>query len=159
MKQVSVIAAGIFVLALHAVAGQEDKVAYPTHYRGWTHVKSTLVGPQNPGFASNGGLHHFYANEKGVEGYRTGTFPDGAVLIDDLLETKDVSTPGVTVEGPRKRLAVMVKDSQKFAKTGGWGFEIFKGDTEAGSLSADGRGECFACHQKAKNAVFSELRK
>lgn len=159
MKRVSVVAVGIFVLALDASARQEDKVAYPSQYRGWTHVRSTLIGPENPGFAANGGLHHYYANEKGVEGYKTGTFPDGAVLIDDLLETKGVSNPGVTIEGARRRVAVMVKDSQRFAKTGGWGFEIFKGDTEVGSLTNEGRAACSECHQKAKNGVYTQLRK
>jgi hypothetical protein len=154
-----VIAAGILAIAVSATAALDDTVAYPAQYRGWTHVKSTLVGPQSPGVASNGGLHHFYANAKGVEGYRTGAFPDGAVLIDDLLEMKDIATPGVSVEGPRRRLAVMVKDGRRFANTGGWGFEIFPGDTQAGSLGAEGRAACFACHQKAKNAVYSELRK
>ena len=160
MTKVSLVAAGLIALTLHAAAGQDDKIAYPAQFRGWAHIKSTLVGPQNPGFASNGGLHHFYANEKGVEGYRTGAFPDGAILIDDLLETKDASTAGVTGEGARRRLAVMVKDSKRFADTGGWGFEVFKGDTQTGSLTSDARAACFACHQKAaKNAVFSELRK
>src|SRR4051812_19989612 len=64
-------------------------VQYPAGYRQWTHVKSTLIGPQHPRFASNGGLHHFYANEKALEGYRTGNFLDGAVLVDDLLEIQD----------------------------------------------------------------------
>ena len=144
---------------LSAAVAADETVAYPAQYRGWMHVKSTLVGPQNSGFAANGGLHHFYANDKGVEGYRTGTFADGAVLIDDLLEMKDASTPGVSIEGPRRRLAVMVKDSRRFADTGGWGFEIFRGDTQTGSLNTEGRAACFACHKQAKNAVFSELRK
>jgi Cytochrome P460 len=159
MRKAGVVMAGILAFAVVAAAGEDEKVEYPTQYRGWTHVKSTLVGPQNPAFASNGGLHHFYANEKGLEGYRTGGFPDGAVLIDDLLEAKEVATPGVTIEGPRRRLAVMVKNSGRYAETGGWGFEIFPGDSQAGSLNAEGRASCFACHQKAKNAVFSELRK
>ena len=159
MRIAAIVAAGTLAVTIHSVAAPEDGVTYPADYRQWAHVKSTLVGPQNPGFATNGGLHHFYANSKGMEGYRTGTFPDGAVLIDDLVEMKDASTPGVSDEGARRRLAVMVRDSRKFGDTGGWGFEVFKGDTQAGSLDVKGRAACFACHQKAKNAVFSQLRK
>jgi hypothetical protein len=158
MKTTGVVAVTVAATML-AAAAQESSVAYPNGYREWTHVKSTLVGPENTGFAANGGLHHFYANEKGVEGYRSGTFPEGAVLIDDLLDMKEASTPGVINEGTRKRVAVMIRDSRRYADTGGWGFEIFKGDTQAGSLDASGRAACFACHQKAKNAVFSEMRK
>jgi hypothetical protein len=53
----------------------------------------------------------------------------------------------------------MVKDSRRYAATGGWGFEIFPGDTQTGSLNAEGRAACFACHQKAKNSVYSAFRK
>jgi Cytochrome P460 len=159
IRNASLVAAGILAVAVFATAEEGDSVGYPAEYRSWTHVKSTLVGPQSPGFAANGGLHHFYANPKGVEGYRTGAFPDGAVLVDDLLEVKDAGIPGVTNEGPRRRVAVMVKDSQRYAKTGGWGFEVFPADTHAGSLNAEGRAACFACHQKAKNGVYSGLRK
>ena len=33
--------------------------------------------------APHGLIHHIYANEKALEGYRTGHFPEGAVLIAD----------------------------------------------------------------------------
>jgi hypothetical protein len=159
MRIAGFVAAGALALTIHTAAAPDDAVSYPADYRQWAHVKSTLVGPQNPGFATNGGLHHFYANPKGMEGYRTGTFPDGAVLIDDLVEMKDAATPGVSDEGTRRRLAVMVKDSRRFGDTGGWGFEIFKADTQTGSLDVKGRAAWFACHQKTNNAVFSQLRK
>lgn len=159
MKLASIVTAGTLAIAIHAAAAPGDAVTYPTDYRQFAHVKSTLVGPQNPGFATNGGLHHFYANPKGMEGYRTGTFPEGAVLIDDLVQMKDAATPGVSDEGARRRVAVMEKDSRKFADTGGWGFEVFKGDTSTGSLDTTGRAACFACHQKVTNAVFTQVRR
>jgi hypothetical protein len=34
---------------------------------------------------------------------------------------------GSYVEGARKALAVMVKDSKKYAPTGGWGFQLWAG--------------------------------
>jgi len=138
-------------------AVQDAKIPYPAAFREWAHVKSTIVGPQSPSFATNGGVHHFYANAKALEGYRSGTFADGSILIDDLLETKDGAT-GVTIEGARRRLAVMVKDTARFTGTGGWGFEIYKGDSQTGSLSSEARAACFGCHQKATNSVFSTFR-
>ena len=132
-------------------------VPYPEGYRSWMHVKSTLVGPQSTAFASNGGIHHFYANEKAVEGYRGGSFPDGSVLIDDLLEAKEAN--GVTSAGPRRRLAVMVKNAERYRETGGWGFEIFKGDDHTASLTPQARADCFACHKNGRDSVFSELPK
>jgi hypothetical protein len=136
--------------------GGGTAVSYPNEYRQWVHVKSTLVGPQHASFATNGGIHHFYANAKGMEGYRSGKFPDGSVLIDDLLEVKD--SAGVTSEGARRRLAVMVKDSQRYRETGGWGFEIFKGDDHGATLNAEAKTACFACHQKGRDSVFSAFR-
>jgi Cytochrome P460 len=149
-------AAAGWLLSLPAWPGEAD-VPYPEGYRSWVHVKSTLVGASAPGFATNGGLHHFYANEKALEGYRTGRFPDGAVLIDDLLEMTEKGAVGS--EGARKRLAVMVKHGSKFPETGGWGFEVFKGDGTVGALTAEARAVCFKCHSGApRESVFSELR-
>lgn len=151
-----VIAAGLGCCYTLASAG-DTAVSYPAEYRQWAHVKSTLVGPQHASFATNGGIHHFYANAKGIEGYRTGKFPDGSVLIDDLLEVKE--NAGVTSEGSRRRLAVMVKDSRRYGETGGWGFETFKGDDrDKGVLNVEAKVACFACHQKASESVFSVLR-
>jgi cytochrome P460 len=150
-------AAAVWLVTLPAWTGEAD-VPYPGGYRSWAHVKSTLVGPSAPNFQTNGGLHHFYANDKALEGYRTGRFPDGAVLIDDLLELTDKG--GVSSEGTRKRVAVMLKNSAKFPETGGWGFEVFRGDGTVAALTGEARAACFKCHSGApRESVFSELRK
>ncbi len=150
----------VAILLLVSLMADGKDVAYPVGYRQWTHVKSTLIGPQHPRYSSNGGLHHFYANEKAMEGYRTGKFPDGAVLIDDLLEIKDTGG-GVTTEGERRRVAVMAKDSKRYPDTGGWGFEVFKGNESKPSLNAEGKAACNACHseRKGQDYVFSQYRK
>src|SRR6201981_622296 len=82
-----------------------DSISFPTEYRYWAHVKSVLVGPQSTAFATEGGIHHIYANEKALEGYETGKFPDGSVIVYDLLETREVA--GNTIEGPTRRVDVM----------------------------------------------------
>lgn len=158
MRYLLAIAVTAALAGVNTVVISPDGVIPFPDYRQWTHVKSTLVGPHSPGFATNGGYHHFYANEKGMEGYRTGTFPDGAILIDDGLEA--VETNGVMTEGARRRVAVMVKDRRVFAAGAGWGFETFPGDTRTGALSPDQKAACLACHQKAKrDLVYSQFRK
>jgi hypothetical protein len=142
-------------------ARPNDAVPYPTGYRHWTHVKSSLVGPKHPNFEREGGFHHTYANEKALEGYRTGKFPDGSTLVDDGLESKETAN-GALIEGPRRRVAVMLKDSKRYAETGGWGYEVFKGDSQTERLgAAEVVAKCFACHgqQKERDSVFSEFRK
>ncbi|MEW6736774.1 MAG: cytochrome P460 family protein, partial [Acidobacteriota bacterium] len=126
----------------------------------WVHVKSALVGPQNPAFEHSGGIHHIYANEKAMEGYRTGQFPDGSIIVADFLQTQE--SAGITSEGARRRIDVMVKDSKRYGVSGGWGFEQFKGDSQTDRMvSAEVATKCFTCHlqQKDHDLVFSRFRK
>jgi hypothetical protein len=140
-------------------AGPNDEVPYPVGYRKWACASSALIGPQSPAFKDSGGIHHIYANEKAMEGYRDGRFPDGSVLVADFLETRESN--GVTTEGPRRRIDVMVKDSKRYAGTGGWGFESFRGGAQTDRLvTTETAATCFACHakQKERDFVFSVFR-
>lgn len=131
---------------------------YPEGYRRWVHVKSVLIGPENPN-PRNHGIHHIYANSLAMEGYSTGKFPDGAVIVFDLLETQTAN--GVTKEGARRFVDVMRKDSKRFEKTGGWGFEEYNGSNQTDqALSEEQKTACFTCHasQKQKDSVFSSFR-
>jgi len=95
-----------------------------------------------------------------MEGYRTGQFPEGSVIVFDLLETRE--SAGTTVEGPRRFIDVMTKESKRYAETGGWRFEEFKGDSQTDqALTAQGRTECYTCHvrKKSHDFVFSDFRK
>ena len=144
-------------ICLKAADNAADK--FPASYRKWVHVKSALIGPQFPQFAAEGGIHHVYANDKAMEGLRTGQFPDGAVLVYDLLETAENS--GVTSEGPRRRVDVMRKDSKAYPGSGGWWFGRFMGsDQQNEVLTSEQRAACFACHQRRQphGFVFSEFR-
>ena len=147
-----------FVLCLLVRAG--DDIPFPTEYRKWAHVKSALVGPQSPAFKTEAGIHHIYANSKAVEGYETGKFPDGSIIVYDLLETKEVS--GITIEGPQRRFDMMVKNSQRYKENGGWDFARFRdGSRTDGVIPADIKASCYRCHGQKKDHdfVFSEFRK
>jgi hypothetical protein len=142
-----------------AVAAQTATVPYPDGYRDWRHVKSMVIAQGHPLFEAFGGIHHIYANELAVKGYAAGKFRDGSVIVFDLLEahTKD----NATTEGARKVLGVMHKDATRWAATGGWGFEGFKGDSRTErAVGASAAKSCFACHtgQQATDCVFSRLR-
>ena len=54
-------------------------------------------------------------------GYRTGTFPDGSIVVDEAVFTKDGEgrASGILLEGDRRFLDVMVKDGRRFETTGG----------------------------------------
>jgi hypothetical protein len=138
----------------------DDVAPFPKKFRKWAHVKSVLVGPQSAAFATDGGIHHIYANEEALEGYETGKFADGSVIVYDLLETKEVA--GNTIEGPTRRVDVMVKQSELYRTTGGWQFMSFPGGNPTdGRLTAERQAACAACHanRKEHDFVFSEFRK
>jgi hypothetical protein len=140
--------------------GQEAgaAIAYPDGYRTWAHVKSTVMTSAHASFPENGGFHHIYANAPALQGYRTRQFSDGSTIVFDWLEARE--NAGLLVEGPRRRVDVMVKDATRFAATGGWGFERFAGDSRTERAATPPRSACFACHQKlAKDGlVLSTLR-
>lgn len=153
------VATALAGVSMGGVGRSAEPLAFPEGYRNWYHVKSLLLEEGHPLYASFGGLHHVYANEKAVEGYRAGKFPDGSVIVFDLFEVKREG--GAVAEGERKVLAIMVKDSQRFAETGGWGFEGFaKGDPQQRVVGANAKEACFACHagEAAHDYVFSRMR-
>src|SRR5918999_5845817 len=114
-----ILAAWTATLTLVTVAGQIQPVPYPEGYRDWRHLKSMVIAQGHPLYDAFGGIHHIYANDVALKGYASGKFPDGSILVFDLLEahTKD----NATTEGARKVLGVMHKDGARWATTGGWG--------------------------------------
>ncbi len=156
-SKIAAAATAASVLALGLAAAQSTgEVPYPEGYRGWHHVKSMLIEEGHPLFAAFGGIHHLYANDAALEGYRSGRFPDGAVIVFDLLEA--VADGNAVVEGERKAIGVMHRDARAYSQTGGWGFELFAGG-RSGEHAGQGAA-CFACHeaQAGPDFVFSEYR-
>ncbi|MGZ7053392.1 MAG: cytochrome P460 family protein [Candidatus Angelobacter sp.] len=154
------LATAVYACGVALWAQLDDTAVFPKEFRKWAHVKSVLVGPQSAAFATEGGIHHIYANEKALEGYDTGKFPAGSVIVYDLLETKEIV--GNTIEGPTRRVDVMVKQSDVYRTTGGWKFMSFPGGNPTeGNLTAERQATCSACHSNRKDHdfVFSEFRK
>jgi hypothetical protein len=139
-----------------------DGVSYPEGFRLDTHVKSMIIEEGHPLFGAVGGLHHLYGNRKAMAGYAAieagGSFKDGAVITFDLLQ--DVRGGNAIVEGARKAVVVMEKDTKRYGDTGGWGFQVFDPVTKAPLLDKAAQQGCFACHQGAAGSdfVFSRFR-
>jgi hypothetical protein len=157
MKQLlMLILASSMIIAVDTHAG--GSVDYPDGYRTWTHIKTMALHKGHPLENPFMGIHHVYGNEKGAKGSRSGQYDDGAVLVFDLLEY--MTQDNASTEGDRVLVGVMVKDSKKYASTGGWGFEGFKGNSHTERLVNDGGQSCYTCHasQKETNYVFSRWR-
>jgi len=146
------------VAALGVLFGQAQKklpIPYPKGYRSWNLVKTMVIfSNQHPLYNSFGGLHNVYVNDIGLEALQRGrVYPDGTVFVLDLYDIRTVQ--GAIETRERKFLAVTRKNSKLYRSTGGWGFEIFRGYEETGSLQDAKR--CFDCHasQKRSDYVYS----
>jgi hypothetical protein len=143
-------------LFLSAFYGAES-VQYPENFRRWVHVGTGVILPGGPLPESEQGMHHIFANPKAVDGYASGDFADGAVIVYELREAQQKG--GVIFEGERRRVDVMIKDSTLYKSTGGWRFERFFGNDQTQDAVHDSRTSCFECHANAKTHgfVFSQL--
>jgi hypothetical protein len=96
-------------------------------------------------------------------------FPDGAKLAKIHWNPKKMETfPAATVPGTQHDMDFMVKDSKRFADSGGWGYAVFDYDaasdtftpgTLAGKPPQGNDAKCgFACHTRVKTRdyVFTE---
>ncbi len=150
------------VVALSATVRQPlPAVPFPEGFRAWQLVRSTVVGPDSPTFPKRGGIHHYYANREALEGYRTGAFPNGSVIVDEAVSTKAGEGPGAGMlfEADRRFVDVMVKNDGVYTGTGGWGYEHFDSTATAPTLSQAERTACSDCHARSKSDhVFTKLR-
>ncbi|MBS3916426.1 MAG: cytochrome P460 family protein [Sulfuritalea sp.] len=164
MRIMLAVAASIMTLSValpggSASAAEPGAVPYPNGYRDWHHVKSMIINPGHGLYDAFGGIHHIYANKAAVQGYKSGKWADGAVIVFDLLEAK--SADNAVTEGARKVVGVMHRDARKYKATGGWGYEGFKGDsTTDRAVGANALGACHQCHiaQQKEGFVFSKAR-
>lgn len=154
---------GCCCIAIVAASGftlyANEEVPYPEGYRSWMHVKSMLIEKGNPAYLHWGGFHHIYGNAKAIEGYKTGKFPNGSMIVFDVIEA--TSKDSLVLEGNRKLIDVMVRDIDRFKSTGGWGYEEFAGDSKTErNVRTLAVTACYNCHaqQKSNDNVFSKLR-
>ncbi|MCS7066130.1 MAG: cytochrome P460 family protein [Fimbriimonadales bacterium] len=147
------------LLSIAAIAGQ-TKVPTPQRlpagWRNWTHITTGVIySDKHPLFGAFGGVHHIYANRAAAEAYRKNAnkFPDGSQIVFVLYEAKDEN--GMYVAGKKKVTALMVKDSKRYARSGGWGWQAW--DATGKAIVTDPVGQCQGCHDQVKNRdrVFS----
>jgi hypothetical protein len=113
-----------------------------------------------------------------IEAYKSGIpgngkpFPDGARMAKVHWAPKQSALfPTATVPGTLANVDFMVKDSKRFADSGGWGYAVFDYDnasdtfapgTKASAPPQGNDAKCgFACHTRAKSLdyVFTEYGK
>ncbi|HZS99345.1 MAG TPA: cytochrome P460 family protein [Terriglobales bacterium] len=144
------------VIALVSVSGQETQnsiyvATMPSGYRDWQWVSSAH---------EEGNLNSLGAvlgNDVAIKAYRERTlpFPDGTIIAAlhyrhtaSEENNKVFGREQSFVPGSPTNVQFMVKDSKKYAATGGWGFGHFNTDGKTGDEAF--MKTCFPCHEKTK---------
>ena len=155
--------AGGAALAFGAVAQTKSAppisaIEIPSGYRDWRLIS---VAHEE---GSLDDLRAILGNDLAIKAARDGTlpYPDGAIIArlswryDPLAESeKAFGHPQSFVAGPPKNgVQFMIKDSKKYASTGGWGFAEFDDGKPASEAM---HAMCFSCHEtvKARDFVFN----
>ena len=105
-------------------------------------------------------LRALLGNDVAIKAYRDGTlpFPDGTIIarlawsyVPSEENNRVFGRAQSFVAGNAANVQFMVKDSKKYAATGGWGFAQFKNGEP--DLTAALK-TCFPCHEPAKARDF-----
>ncbi len=144
----------------------------PEGYREWVFLGSPLTpNALNGGEAGFPEFHNVYIPPQAYRAYRaSGVFPEGTVLVKEL----QLTVPGTDADGSRVEasgrgyfpgalngLDVAVKNSTRFADTGGWGFFNFGHHAPpcARAAAPAPAAACAACHEAnaTKEMVFTRF--
>jgi len=117
-------------------------VALPDGYRNWTAVAPSHRTDKNH-------MRMMLANDIMAKAYREGAlpFPDGSTIAKLVYKAeKSKEWEEAIVPGEPASVEIMIKDSKKYASTGGWGFGRF---SPAGKPVGDAEvyKTCFPCHE------------
>lgn len=139
------VAAALAAAAFGVTALADTPLSPPKHFRQWFHVNSQVVTKDSVLFDDFGGVHNVYLSPGGVPMLKNGKpYPDGTIFVDDIR--RFTIQDGTYVPGERKVLAIMVRNTRKYAATGGWGFQAWDEGDAKKPLVTDPAKQCFGCH-------------
>jgi hypothetical protein len=143
----------------------------PKDWHDWVYVGSPLTpNALNDGKANFPEFHNVYIERGSYEIYKkTNVFPDGTIFFKELQLTLPQQNPdGSRTEpsgrgyfpGPLNGADVTVKDSKRYANTGGWGYYNFNHhEPKAPTAKLRPQAECAYCHQASakKDEVWTQF--
>lgn len=124
-------------------------IEMPQGYRNWRVIASSHRTDNNT-------LRVILGNDTAIEAVRygkTNPWPDGSIMAKIVWKDKTHEKwPTATIPGEFDHVEYMIKDSVKYAATGGWGFARWLGLAQKPyGKDADFVQECFGCHQPVKD--------
>jgi hypothetical protein len=124
-------------------------ISLPEGYRDWR-----VIGTSHR--TDNNTLRVILGNDIAIDAARQGEtnpWPDGAILAK--MVWKDASHeawPAATVPGNFVHAEFMIKGTERYAQTGGWGYARWLGaEQKPYGKDADFAQECFGCHTPVKD--------
>ena len=129
------------------------KISLPKGYKQkWAHLGSWAVAKKKGETIHE--MHNVYTQPESIAAYnKTGEFPDGAVLVKEVRETKaDRLTTGHSAWSTKMKIwFVMIKDRKERFKDSdhwgdGWGWALFEAKDPTKNVSAGYDTSCIACH-------------
>ena len=143
----------------------DGTISMPSDFREWAYLGTwSIAGDDEEGGAAD--FHVVYTQPETIEAYRqTGEFPDGAVLVKELIEadTGDLTTGRVSWAKRVTGWFIMIKDRQgRFEGNGlwgdGWGWSLFQADDPATTVTENYKTECLPCHVPARKDDWVYVR-
>ncbi|MDH3580921.1 MAG: cytochrome P460 family protein [Hyphomicrobiales bacterium] len=141
-------------------------ISIPKDFRSWQFLGSWGVATDEDNKVGSKGFHNVYTQPETLAAFRaTGKFPDGAVLVKELLKarTDSMTTGEISYATETEGWFIMVKDA-KGRFTGnklwgdGWGWALFKSDDTATTVTVDYKADCLTCHVPARKDDWVYLR-
>ncbi len=142
-----------------AVFAADGKLKLPTGYRRWIFIGAPLTpNALNNGNAAFPEYHHVYVEARNLDAYlKTGSFPEGTVLVKELTRVLNPTFPDGSRTEPSGRgyfngmfngIDVSVKDHKRFPNSNGWGYFTFGHHPEpyATTAAESPVAECAGCH-------------
>lgn len=143
----------------------------PKNFEEWVFVGSPLTpNALNGGKANFPEYHNVYIEPGSYKIYKkTGVFPEGTIMFKELqLTAKAENADGSRTEpsgrgffpGALNGADVSVKDTKRYAATGGWGYYNFNhGEPKAATAKLRSKEECGGCHiaSAKKDSVWTQF--
>jgi hypothetical protein len=130
----------------------------PKNFNEWVYVGSPLTpNALNGGKANFPEFHNVYIEPGSYEIYKkTGKFPEGTIIFKELQLTLPAENPDGSRTEPSGRgffpgklngADVTVKDTKRYAESGGWGYYNFNHhEPKAATAKVKPKSECAFCH-------------
>ena len=143
----------ITAFAVHnVISPAPNGIDIPKDYKNWR-----IIAPSHR--TDNNTIRVILGNStaiRAVRGSSTNPWPEGTILAKIVWKDRTHKKwPAAQIPGKFVHAEFMIKNSRKYASTGGWGFARWKGlDQKPYGKDADFSTECFICHKPVMYNVY-----